>query len=50
MVSVYEQLPDDLNFVMTDQTDEILIVTFESEVDEMFSFVNSKANQDLASN
>ena len=45
MVSVYEQLPDDLDFVMTEQTDEILIFTFESEVDEMFSFVNSKANK-----
>jgi insertion element IS1 protein InsB len=45
IVSEYEKLPDDLNFHATEQTDELIICTLESEVDEMFSFVANKQNK-----
>ncbi len=45
MVSLYENLPDDLNFQVTEETDEVIICTIESEVDEMWSFVSSKSNK-----
>jgi insertion element IS1 protein InsB len=41
----YEQLPDDLNFQSSMETKESLIWSFESEVDEMWSFVGSKENK-----
>jgi hypothetical protein len=49
IVSEYETLPDDLNFHLNfhapEQTDELIICTLESEVDEMFSFVGNKQNK-----
>ena len=45
IVHLYEQLPDDLNVQAKEQTEELLIYTLESEVDEMFSFVGNKANK-----
>ena len=45
IVSEYETLPDDLNFHAPEQTDELIICTLESEVDEMFSFVANKQNK-----
>ncbi len=45
IVSVYDELPDDLNFMGTEETDEIIIYTLEAEVDEMWSFVGSKENK-----
>ena len=45
IVSEYETLPDDLNFHAAKQTDELIICTLESEVDEMFSFVGNKQNK-----
>jgi insertion element IS1 protein InsB len=45
IVSEYEALPDDLNFHAAEATDELIICTLESEVDEMFSFVGNKQNK-----
>ena len=45
IVSVYAELPDDLNFRPVEETDELFICTLESEVDEMWSFVGSKKNK-----
>jgi len=45
MVSVYEKLPEDLNFRETEETDEIVIYALASEVDEMWSFVGNKKNK-----
>ncbi len=45
MSSLYEELPDDLNFRATEQTDELIIYTLQAEVDEMFSFVGKKKNK-----
>jgi len=45
IVSVYEELPDDLNLRTTEETDELIIWTLESEVDELWSFVGSKENK-----
>ena len=45
MASEYEQLPDDLNYSERAETDELLIWSIESEVDEMWSFVGSKENK-----
>jgi len=45
IVSVYAELPDDLNFRPLEETDEVSIYTLESEVDEMWSFVGSKKNK-----
>ena len=45
VTSEYEQLPDDLNFRTNVETNELIIWSFESEVDEMWSFVGSKENK-----
>ena len=45
ITSEYEQLPDDLNFRANVETDELIIWSLESEVDEMWSFVGSKENK-----
>jgi insertion element IS1 protein InsB len=45
IASEYEQLPDDLNFRANVGTDELIIWSIESEVDEMWSFVGSKENK-----
>ena len=45
MSSEYEQLPDDLNYDVSVETDKLLIWSIESEVDEMWSFVGSKDNK-----
>ena len=45
MVDLYDQLPDDLNFHVEEEADELIICTFESEIDEMLSFVGNKANK-----
>ena len=45
IVSVYAELPDDLNFRPVEETDELFICTLESEVDEMWSFVGNKSNK-----
>lgn len=45
IASEYEQLPDDLNFHANVETNELIIWSFESEVDEMWSFVGSKENK-----
>jgi insertion element IS1 protein InsB len=45
ITSEYEQLPDDLNFRTNVETDELIIWSLESEVDEMWSFVGSKENK-----
>lgn len=45
MTSEYEQLPDDLNFRTNVETNELIIWSLESEVDEMWSFVGSKENK-----
>jgi len=45
MVSEYEQLPNDLNYHASLETDKLLIWSIESEVDEMWSFVGSKENK-----
>ena len=45
MVNLYDQLPDDLNFQVKAQVEELIICTFESEIDEMQSFVGKKANK-----
>ena len=42
---LYEDLPDELNFRATEQTDELIIYTLQAEVDEMFSFVGKKNNK-----
>ena len=45
IVSEYEQLPDDLNYQASMETDKLLIWSIESEVDEMWSFVGNKENK-----
>jgi len=45
MVDLYNQLPDDLNFQVKAQAEELIIYTLESEIDEMFSFVSQKTNK-----
>ena len=45
MASEYEQLPDDLNYRASMETDKLLLWSIESEVDEMWSFVGSKENK-----
>ena len=45
IASEYEQLPDDLNYGASVETDSLLIWSIESEVDEMWSFVRSKENK-----
>ena len=45
MVDLYDQLPDDLNLQAKAEAEEYLICTFESEIDEMQSFVGKKANK-----
>ena len=45
MVDLYDKLPDDLNFGVKAEAEEYLICTFESEIDEMQSFVGKKANK-----
>ena len=45
MVSLYEQLPDDLNFQVEAEAEELIIYTLESEIDEMLSFVGKKASK-----
>lgn len=45
MTSEYEQLPDDLNFQTNVATNELIIWSLESEVDEMWSFVGNKENK-----
>ena len=45
IVDFYQQLPDDLNFQAKEETEELLIYTLESEVDEMFSFIGHKENK-----
>ena len=45
IVSEYEQLPDDLNYSVSMETDKLFIWSIESEVDEMWSFVGKKKNK-----
>ena len=45
IVSEYEQLPDDLNYSGSMETDKLFIWSIESEVDEMWSFVGKKRNK-----
>ena len=45
VVDLYDELPDDLNFEIKAQAAGLIIYTLESEIDEMFSFVGSKANK-----
>jgi len=45
IVSEYEQLPDDLNYSGSMETDKLFIWSIESEVDEMWSFVGKKKNK-----
>ena len=45
MVDLYDQLPDDLNFQVKAQAEELIIYTLESEIDEMLSFVGKKASK-----
>jgi len=45
IVSEYEQLPDDLNYSGSMETDKLFIWSIESEVDEMWSFVGNKKNK-----
>jgi len=45
IVGLYDQLPSDLNFQLKGEADELIFLTLESEIDEMFSFVGSKANK-----
>ena len=45
MVDFYDQLPDDLNFQVKAEAEELILYTFESEIDEMLSFVGKKANK-----
>ena len=45
MVDLYDQLPDDLNFEVKAEAEEFIRYTFESEIDEMLSFVGKKANK-----
>jgi insertion element IS1 protein InsB len=45
IASEYEQLPDDLNFQSSVETDRLLIWSLETEVDEMWSFVGRKSNK-----
>ena len=45
ITSEYEQLPDDLNYQASVETNKLIIWSLESEVDEMWSFVGSKENK-----
>ena len=45
MVDLYDQLPDDLNFEVKAEAEELVIYTLESEIDEMLSFVGKKTNK-----
>ena len=45
MVDLYDKLPDDTNFGVKAFAEELIICTFESEIDEMQSFVGKKANK-----
>jgi insertion element IS1 protein InsB len=45
MVSEHEQLPEDLNYRASVETDKLLIGCIESEIDEMWSFVGNKKNK-----
>ena len=45
MVDFYDQLPDDLNFQVKAEAEELIRYTFASEIDEMLSFVGKKANK-----
>jgi insertion element IS1 protein InsB len=45
IVSEYKQLPDNLNYHSSLETDKLLIWSLESEVDEMWSFVGRKENK-----
>ena len=45
MVNRYNQLPDDLNFQVKAQAEELIIYTLKAEIDEMFSFVRQKTNK-----
>ena len=49
MVDLYNQLPDDLNFQVKAQAEELIIYTLESEIDEMFSFVSQKTKLNISS-
>jgi hypothetical protein len=45
MVDLYDKLPDDLNFQVKAEAEELAIYTLESEIDEMLSFVGQKTNK-----
>lgn len=45
MASEHEQLPDDLNYRSSVETDKLLMGCIESEIDEMWSFVGNKKNK-----
>ena len=45
MVDLYDKLPDDTNFQVKAFAEELIICTFESEIDEMQIFVGKKANK-----
>lgn len=45
MVGLFESLPDDLNFQYIGAGKDIILMKFESEIDEMWSFVSKKTNK-----
>ena len=45
VVDLYHRLPDDLNLQVKAEAEELILYTFESEIDEMLSFVGKKANK-----
>ena len=45
ITDLYGDLPDDLNFQVKTESEGLIIYTLESEIDEMLSFVGSKANK-----
>ena len=44
IVHLYDKLPDDLFFKVKAFAEELIIYTFESEIDEMLSFVGNRTN------
>ena len=45
MVSLFESLPNDINFQVLGTGKDIILMKFESEIDEMWSFVSKKTNK-----
>jgi IS1 family transposase len=45
MVDIFESLPEDLNFQQIGKKQDIILMKFEAEIDEMWSFVGKKNNK-----